>query len=114
MTMKMVSNGSQYGVAYMDADGNALDGSKTYKVHLPPDCRPRISGPSRSTTIKPVPSCKPTSSFLVSTVTKGLQQKCDGSFDIYFAPGAGGKNDSRQRLEHADSPLTCLNPGSTT
>ena len=37
MTMKMVGKGSQYGVAYMDADGNALDGSKTYKVHLPPN-----------------------------------------------------------------------------
>ena len=37
MTAKMVGKGSQYAVAYLDADGNALDGGKTYKVHLPPN-----------------------------------------------------------------------------
>ena len=37
MTAKMVGKGSQYAVAYVDANGNAFDGSKTYKVHLPPN-----------------------------------------------------------------------------
>jgi hypothetical protein len=37
MTMKMVGKGSQYAVAYMGANGNAFDGGKTYKVHLPPN-----------------------------------------------------------------------------
>jgi len=36
MAMKMVGVGSQYAVAFVDSEGKALDGSKTYKVHLPP------------------------------------------------------------------------------
>ena len=28
---------SQYGAAHMDAEGNAINGSQTYKVHLPPN-----------------------------------------------------------------------------
>lgn len=36
MAIKNVGKGSQYGIAYLDSDGNALDGSKTYKVTLPP------------------------------------------------------------------------------
>lgn len=24
-------------IAYLDKDGNALDGTKTYKIHLPPN-----------------------------------------------------------------------------
>ncbi len=35
MAIKNVGVGSQYLIAYLDKDGNALDGSKTYKIHLP-------------------------------------------------------------------------------
>ena len=35
MAVKHVGNGSQYAIAYLDAKGNALDGSKTYKINLP-------------------------------------------------------------------------------
>ena len=62
MTAKMVGKGSQYAVAYVDADGEAFDGGKTYKVHLPATCRPRISGRSRCTTTRHGPCCRPTSS----------------------------------------------------
>ena len=37
MSAKMVGAGSQYAVAYMDAQGKPFDGSKTYKIHLPPN-----------------------------------------------------------------------------
>jgi len=36
MTMKMVGEGSQYAAAFVDAKGNSLDGTKTYKLHVPP------------------------------------------------------------------------------
>jgi hypothetical protein len=36
MTVKMVGIGSQYAVAYRDAAGHYLDGSKSYRLHLPP------------------------------------------------------------------------------
>ncbi len=35
MAIKNVGKGSQYAIAYLDEDGDALDGSKTYKINLP-------------------------------------------------------------------------------
>jgi hypothetical protein len=37
MSMKMVGLGSQYAYTFVDAQGELLDGGKTYKVHLPPN-----------------------------------------------------------------------------
>ena len=37
MAMKMVGIGSQYAAAFVDSEGKPLDGSKTYKIHLPPN-----------------------------------------------------------------------------
>jgi hypothetical protein len=37
MAMKMVGVGSQYAAAFVDSQGKPLDGSKTYKIHLPPN-----------------------------------------------------------------------------
>jgi len=37
MIMKMVGAGSQYVMAFKGADGQMLDGSQTYKLHLPPN-----------------------------------------------------------------------------
>jgi hypothetical protein len=37
MSMKMVGGGSQYAVAVTDFQGKPLDGSKTYKIRLPPN-----------------------------------------------------------------------------
>ena len=36
MTEKMVGKGSQYAGAFVDAKGNPFDGSKMYRLHLPP------------------------------------------------------------------------------
>jgi hypothetical protein len=36
MAAKMVGVGSQYAGAFVDSEGKPLDGSKTYKIHLPP------------------------------------------------------------------------------
>jgi hypothetical protein len=37
MSKKMVGAGSQYACATLDGDGNYLDGSKNYRLHLPPN-----------------------------------------------------------------------------
>lgn len=37
MAMKMVGVGSQYAAAFKDAEGQRLDGAKTYRLHLPPN-----------------------------------------------------------------------------
>ena len=37
MALKLVGKGSQYAIAATDSEGKPLDGSKTYKIHLPPN-----------------------------------------------------------------------------
>ncbi len=87
MTRKMVGKGSQYAVSYKDAEGNALDGSKTYKVHLPPNVPAKdfwsftlYDNQTRAMlqTDQQFPG--------VASVDKGVQQNADGSFDVYFGP----------------------------
>lgn len=79
--------GSDYGIAYLDANKHILDGSKTYRLHLPPnvpvnnfwavtiyDSQTR----SQLQTSQPFPT--------VGSQSENFQQNDDGSYDVYFAP----------------------------
>jgi hypothetical protein len=87
MSIKNVGKGSQYAIAYLDKDGNALDGSKTYKIHLPPNVPAKdfwsftlYDNQTRSMlqTDQRFPG--------LDNNKKGLKKNPDGSFNIYFAP----------------------------
>jgi hypothetical protein len=89
MTQAPVGKGSQYAVAYVDSKGKPLDGSKTYKVHLPPHVPAKdfwsfvvYDNQTRSMlqTDQQFPS--------VSSARKGVQKNADGSYDLYFGPKA--------------------------
>jgi hypothetical protein len=86
---KMVGQGSQYAVAFVDADGRAFEGAKNYKLHLPPnipvnnfwsviihDTQTR----SQLQTDQDWPA--------VSSQDEGFLQNEDGSADVYFGPEA--------------------------
>jgi hypothetical protein len=89
MAMKMVGVGSQYAAATTDSEGRPLDGSKTYKIHLPPASRPGTSGPSWSMTTRPARCCRPISSSRASAARrKGVVINDDGSVDVWFGPTA--------------------------
>ncbi len=93
MTRKMVGAGSQYAIGDRDATGNSLDGSKTYKLTLPPD-------PPAKDFWSIVVYDNQTRSMLQSTKfpslnsQRGVEPNADGSFDIYFGPNAPAGKES--------------------
>ena len=81
--------GSDYALAYLDANKKAFDGSKTYKLHLPPDVPVNnfwavtlYDTQTRSLlqTSQPFPT--------VGSQSKGFRKNTDGSYDVYFGPKA--------------------------
>jgi hypothetical protein len=87
MSIKNIGKGSQYTIAYLDNQGNALDGSKTYKINLPKDV------PAKDFWSFTVYDCQ-TRSMLqtdqrlpgLDNNQEGLRQNADGSYDVYFSP----------------------------
>ncbi len=87
MAVSVPGVGSDYGIAYLDSNKQPLDGSKTYKLHLPPNPPAKdfwaLTMYDNQTRSQLQTSQKfPT----VGSQTKGIKQNEDGSYDIYFSP----------------------------
>jgi hypothetical protein len=89
MAAKMVGAGSQYAGAFTDSQGQPLDGSRTYKIHLPPNIPAKnfwsftlYDNQTRSMlqTDQQFPS--------VNSTDKGVMTNPDGSVDVWFGPTA--------------------------
>jgi hypothetical protein len=89
MAMKMVGVGSQYAAATTDSQGRPLDGSKTYKIHLPAGIPARnfwsfvvYDNQTRSMlqTDQQFPS--------ISSQRESVVINHDGSVDVWFGPTA--------------------------
>ncbi len=89
MAVTRAGAGSDYGIAYVDANKQPFDGSKTYKLHVPANPPAKdfwavtLYDPqtrSQLQTSNPFPT--------LGSQAKGLKQNKDGSYDIYFAPKA--------------------------
>jgi hypothetical protein len=89
MALNFVGKGSKYTIAYLDKEGNSLDGSKTYKINLPPDVPVQdfwsftiYDNQTRAMlqTDQQFPG--------VDSNKPDVKQNADGSFDIYFGPKA--------------------------
>jgi hypothetical protein len=89
MAMKMVGIGSQYAAAFVDSEGKPLDGSKTYKIHLPPNIPAKdfwsfvvYDNQTRSMlqTDEQFPS--------IGSEDKTVVVNPDTSVDVYFGPTA--------------------------
>jgi hypothetical protein len=87
MAAAPVGSGSQYAAAMVDARGNAFDGGKTYRLHLPPNI------PAKQFWSL-IPYDTQTRSVLqtdqrdagLSSETGTVATNTDGSVDVYFAP----------------------------
>ena len=89
MATKMVGAGSQYAAATTDSEGRPLDGSKTYKIHLPPGIPAKnfwsfvvYDNQTRSMlqTDQQFPS--------ISSLKEGVVVNADTSVDVWFGPTA--------------------------
>ena len=85
---KRLGAGQFYLVSIRDADGNALDGSQTYRLMMPPDAPVEqywsVTAYDREThaLIRDMPRASRSSQIA------DLQANADGSVDIYFGPKA--------------------------
>ena len=81
--------GSDYGIAFVDSKKQPFDGSKTYRLHLPPNPPAKnfwaLTMYDNQTRSQLQTSQKfPT----VGSQTEGIRKNDDGSYDIYFGPKA--------------------------
>ena len=89
MDEMMAGQGSQYMAAFVDSNGNPLDGGKNYTMHLPSDI-PVKNGWSIIVYDDQTRSMLQTDQRFpaVGDQTKGFTTNADGSADIYFGPVA--------------------------
>jgi hypothetical protein len=89
MAKKIIGKGSKYAFAYTDSDGNPFDGSKTYKVRLPPNV-PAKNFWSFTLYDNQTRSMLQTDMQFpgIDNNKPGMIQNKDGSYDVYFGPKA--------------------------
>lgn len=87
MATTRVGVGSDYALAFLDGNQKPFDGSKTYKLHLPPNVP--VNNFWAVTLYDTQTRTQLQTSQLFPTVgsqTKGIKKNADGSYDVYFAP----------------------------
>lgn len=95
MAAKMVGAGSQYAGAFVDSQGKPLDGSKTYKIHLPPNIPAKdfwsfVVYDNQTRSMLQTDAQFPS----LGSQSKGIVINPDTSVDVYFGPTASAGHES--------------------
>ena len=89
MALTRAGQGSDYAMAFLDADKQAFDGSKTYKLHLPPNVPVNnfwavTLYDTQTRSLLQIDRTFPTA----GSQDEGMKANADGSYDLYFSPKA--------------------------
>jgi hypothetical protein len=95
MAAKIVGKGSQYAAAVTDSQGNPLDGSKTYKIHLPPNIPAKdfwsfVAYDNQTRSMLQTDQQFPS----IGSQKEGLVVNPDTSVDVWFGPIAPAGHES--------------------
>ena len=89
MAVTRPGKGSDYGIADMDGDHRPLYGSKTYKLHLPPNIPAKDNWSVIIYDTQTRAMLQTDQQFAgINSYGEGPKKNADGSIDIYFAPEA--------------------------
>jgi len=86
MVMRYINNGSKYPATFRDADGNILNGSNKYKLHLPAGIPAKLFWAVTVYNITDGTLPETSQQFPGVNGYDKLVKNKDGSFDIYFGP----------------------------
>ena len=89
MVTPKVGSGTQYIAGIRDSKGQPLDGSKTYKVHLPKNVPAKQFWAFTLYNVQTRSMLQTDQRFPEITSAEGkVQKNADGSYDVYFGPKA--------------------------
>jgi hypothetical protein len=87
MASRAPGKGSDYSMGMVDSEGLPLDGSKTYKLHLPPNIPVKDFWALTMYDTQTRCQLQTDQQFpTLDSYQKGLRSNADGSIDVYFAP----------------------------
>ena len=89
MAVTVPGKGSDYAMAAVDSKKRPLDGSKTYKLHLPPNIPVKDFWAVTMYDTQTRSQLQTDQQFpTLDSYREGMKKNADGSYDIYFAPKA--------------------------
>ena len=89
MAMTVAGKGSDYSMGMLDSNGNVLDGSKTYKLHVPPNPPAKDFWAITMYDTQTRSQLQTDQQFPTKgSQDEGIKTNADGSMDIYFSPTA--------------------------